>query len=59
MALPQDGWYYAERRRAMGPVSLQFLRDAISNGTLRRRVPVWCSAFRDWVTPTRIPGFFG
>src|SRR5262245_9552125 len=33
LALPQDGWFYAARRHAMGPVSLQFLRGAIRTGT--------------------------
>jgi hypothetical protein len=59
LALPQDGWFYADRRQAMGPVSLHFLRGAIRNGTLGRNIPVWCSAFRDWVAPHRVPGFFG
>jgi hypothetical protein len=59
VALPQDGWFYALRRQAMGPVSLPYLRGAIEMGTLSRDVPVWCSAFRDWATPARIPGFFG
>jgi hypothetical protein len=59
VALPQDGWFYAMRRRAMGPVSLQYLRGAIHAGSLSKNVPVWCSAFREWVSPTRIPGFFG
>jgi GYF domain 2 len=59
LALPQDGWFYAARRRALGPVSIQYLRGAIETGTLPKRVPVWCSAFRDWVTPERVPGFFG
>jgi hypothetical protein len=59
LALPQDGWFYASRRHAMGPVSLQFLRSAIRTGTLGKNIPVWCSAFREWVTPNRVPGFFG
>jgi hypothetical protein len=59
LALPQDGWFYAARRQALGPVSLQFLRGAIQTGTLGKNVPVWCSAFRDWVSPVRVPGFFG
>lgn len=59
MALPQDGWFYAMRREPMGPVSLQYLRGAIRAGSLSGDVPVWCSAFRDWVTPNRVPGFFG
>jgi GYF domain 2 len=58
-ALPQDGWFYATRRHALGPVSLQYLRGAIDMGTLPKGVPVWCAAFRDWVTPERVPGFFG
>jgi GYF domain 2 len=59
LALPQDGWFYALRRQPMGPVSLQYLRGAIEMGSLGKDVPVWCSAFRDWVTPARVPGFFG
>jgi hypothetical protein len=59
VALPQDGWFYALRRQAMGPVSLPYLRGAIEMGALSRDVPVWCSAFRDWASPARIPGFFG
>jgi hypothetical protein len=59
MALPEDGWFYALRRQPMGPVSLQYLRGAIRAGSLSGNVPVWCAAFRDWVTPNRIPGFFG
>ena len=58
-ALPQDGWFYATRRQALGPVSLQYLRGAIKSGSLSNNIPVWCSAFRDWVTPNRVPGFFG
>ena len=59
LALPQDGWFYAARRQALGPVSIQYLRGAIETGALPKGVPVWCSAFRDWVTPERVPGFFG
>jgi hypothetical protein len=59
IALPQDGWFYANRRQALGPVSLQYLRGAIQTGALGKNSPVWCSAFRDWVTPNRVPGFFG
>lgn len=59
VALPQDGWFYALRHQAMGPVSLPYLRGAIEMGTLSRDVPVWCSSFRDWASPGRIPGFFG
>lgn len=59
LALPQDGWFYAARRQALGPVSIQYLRGAIETGTLPKGVPVWCSAFRDWVSPERVPGFFG
>jgi GYF domain 2 len=59
LALPQDGWFYAMRRRPMGPVSLQYLRGAIEMGSLAKDVPVWCPSFRDWVTPGRVPGFFG
>ena len=59
IALPQDGWFYATRRQALGPVSLQYLRGAIQTGALAKSSPVWCSAFRDWVTPNRVPGFFG
>jgi hypothetical protein len=59
LALPQDGWFYAMRRQALGPVSLQYLRSAIRSGALSGSVPVWCSSFRDWVAPNRVPGFFG
>ena len=58
-ALPQDGWFYAMRRQALGPVSLQYLRGAIQTGVLSKSVPVWCPSFRDWVPPGRVPGFFG
>jgi hypothetical protein len=59
IALPQDGWFYAMRRQPMGPVSLQYLRGAIEMGSLDKDVHVWCGAFRDWVTPKHVPGFFG
>jgi hypothetical protein len=59
LALPQDGWFYAMRRQPMGPVSLQYLRGAIDMGSLSKDVPVWCPSFRQWVTPARVPGFFG
>lgn len=59
LALPQDGWFYAMRRQPMGPVSLQYLRGAIEMGSLDKDVPVWCGAFRDWVKPKSVPGFFG
>ncbi len=50
-----DGWFYAEGGRTIGPLKFTKLRDVLANAPDARRVMIWREGYMDWIEAEKVP----